>query len=72
MRSFTNWGIEGGYLKLLNPDPGRSNRSIVYRDENRLIRGWKAFVVPPRPWIKTINGPEPHSSTKIRDPWDVV
>jgi hypothetical protein len=59
-------------VKVLKPEPGKSNRNMVNRDENWLIRGWNAFVVPPRPCIKTINGPEPHSSTNILDPFEVV
>ena len=30
MKTSTTWGMEGGDLKELNPDPGKSNLSIVY------------------------------------------
>jgi hypothetical protein len=29
VRSSTNCGIDGGVLKVLKPEPGKSNRSIV-------------------------------------------
>ena len=38
---FHELGIQGGDLKVLNSDPGKSNLSIVYLDANPLIRGWK-------------------------------
>ena len=71
-RSSTNWGIEGGDLKVLNPDPRMSSLSIVYLEANRLIRGWKELTEPPRPCINTIKGPDPYSSKNMREPLVVV